>query len=693
MGIRSEMVEGSKGSSDADVCEIELGDIIQDLISRSKDNGGYVTYDELNRTLPSSIAETIQSEKYLKILEALGVHVIREEDVKKFLETTGTKKPDKEAPMSEGDADMLQMYLHHMSGAEPLTRDEEIECFKQIEKSNERSFELFNRFLFAPVMYCSLLDKLEDCSGRFDRVVAPKKGSRRTRSQREVYLKNIPMFRKRLQKIEDRMRNACEEARSAAVLSKDSVSRLTEAFQSVSSARLAMSKCAKSLRFKHKVIETFCADADERIYLPYRALLAERARLMTLQSSRKSACDLENVRGRLAKHEALFGMSGEEFVATFSELREVLKNGQIARTKIIESNLGFVIAVVKKYMNKGLSLLNLIQEGTTGLVYAIEKFDYKRGNRFITYAKYWVRKAAASAVLEQGRKVRIPIHMYETINKFRFVQKRLREELGHEPKIFEIAAQMELPLDQAQAVSRLSSCPVPFVVDERTIDGDKSSTDSRKDDEYTPLRNLLRAIICGPTPTIEEVGLRFGVSRERVRQIEARVLKKLRKPSRLKRLGENRYLSATEPSSALPKASNWSDLQTVTKVANLPEYVSAPLTLFLPNKNGKLASNGWSEVFSILCKYIGENCEEKLVKATRERVIIWSSLRPECDYSAIRCASGASVYVDVPVEDCELIRRIEQLARVCDLERSYIVFAKQRAARKIYLSICQSLLA
>ena len=128
-------------------------------------------------------------------------------------------------------------------------------------------------------------------------------------------------------------------------------------------------------------------------------------------------------------------------------------------------------------------------------------------------------------------------------------------------------------------------------------------------------------------------------------------------------------------------------------MASLPENVSAPLTLFLPNRNGKLALNRWSEVFSILCKYIGANCEEKLVKAARERVLIWSSLRPEHDYSAIRCASGASVYVDVPIEDCELIRRIEQLARVCELERAYIVFAKQRAARKIYLSICQGLLA
>lgn len=680
--------------------ETEFNGIIQDLRRRGKANGGYVTYEELNQLYPSHIAEAIQSDKYLKILDALGVHVIREEDVKKFLEVANTKKPDKEAPTSDGDADMLQMHLHQMSGANPLTRDEEFECFERIEKSKERSFELFNRFLFAPVMYCSLLDKLENCTERFSRVVALRQGSRRTRSQREVYLKNIPIFRKRLQRIEDKMRNACEEARFAASLSKDSVVRLTEAFQSVSSARSAMSKCAKSLRFKHRVVETFCAEADERIYLPYRALLAEQARLIALQPSRKSVCDLENVRGRLAKLEALFGMSGKEFVATFSELREVLKNGQIARTKIIESNLRFVISVVKKYMNKGLSFLDLIQEGTTGLVLAIEKFDYKRGNRFITYAKYWVRKAAASAVLEQGRRVRLPIHMYETVNKFRVVQKRLGEKLGREPKLLEIAAKMELPLDQAQAVSRLSSYQVPFVVDERATDGEGYSdfiplgfnlTGSQKDDDYTPLRNLLRAIIRGPTLTIEEVGLRFGVSRERIRQIEARALKKLRQ-GRLKRLDENRYLSAPEPSTAMHKASNWSDLQTITKVASLPENVSAPLTLFLPNRNGKLALNRWSEVFSILCKYIGANCEEKLVKAARERVLIWSSLRPEHDYSAIRCASGASVYVDVPIEDCELIRRIEQLARVCELERAYIVFAKQRAARKIYLSICQGLL-
>ena len=349
--------------------ETELNDVIQDVKRRSEANGGYITYEELNQILPSNIVDAIQSDKYLKILEALGVQVLREEDVKKYLDAKNAKTTDtKRSDMIE---DPIRMYLHQMGQVQLLTRDQEREFCSTIEDAESKTRDMFNRFLFVPKMYEAILDKLEGQCARVDRIVTDKFDD-----NRDAYMELIPQFRKEIKDVDKRLRDASAKYLSVIAQKNASPTVVRGAEKSLANARQALRQCFEDLSYKQKVLETLCADADERIYLPYRALVAKQAALLQQRPSKRREEELKTVRAAMAQKEALFGMPGEEFVSTFSELRKILKAGQAARTKMVEANLRLVISIVKKYMNRGLSFLDLIQEGNTGLMKAVEKFEY-----------------------------------------------------------------------------------------------------------------------------------------------------------------------------------------------------------------------------------------------------------------------------------------------------------------------------
>ena len=535
--------------------ETELNDVINDVKRRSEANGGYVTYEELNQILPQNIVDAIQSDRYLKILEALGVQVLREEDVRKWVEAKNQKAADPKARAAEMIEDPIRMYLHQMGQVQLLSREEEVTICQTIEDAEVKTRDMFNRFLFAPPMYASLLDKLEGQGERFDRIVTDKFDEKR-----DKYMELIPGFRKEIKDVEKRLHEASDKYLSTIAKKNVPPATLRGAEKTLANARAALKQCFVDLSFKQKVLETLCAEADERYYLPYSHLVSRQASLMTQKASKKRDADLTALREKMAKLESMFGMPAEEFMTTFSELRKVLKAGQTARTKMVEANLRLVISIVKKYMNRGLSFLDLIQEGNTGLMKAVEKFEYKRGYKFSTYATWWIRQAATRAIADQARTIRIPVHMIETINKLMRVQKKLIQKLGREPSEAELSAEMSMPVEQVRAVKRMAQQPISLQSKVGDNDDahygdfipDLSSENPFEVTEGHLLKERLREILetltdrerqvvdfrfgltDGYSRTLEEVGRLFNVTRERIRQIEAKALRKLRHPSRMK---------------------------------------------------------------------------------------------------------------------------------------------------------------
>jgi RNA polymerase primary sigma factor len=255
-------------------------------------------------------------------------------------------------------------------------------------------------------------------------------------------------------------------------------------------------------------------------------------------------------------------MSREEHEECFKKLRTAMREGEKARTEMVEANLRLVISIVKKYMNRGLSFLDLIQEGNTGLMKAVEKFEYRRGYKFSTYATWWIRQAATRAIADQARTIRIPVHMIETINKLLRVQKRLVQELGREPTPEEAADEMGMPVERVRAVYKMAQQPISL--QSPVGDGDdahfgdfiedKSAENPSEMTAYSLLKDRLKDVLHTLTPrerevlnlrfglmdgysrTLEEVGKQFAVTRERIRQIEAKALRKLRHPTRIRKL-------------------------------------------------------------------------------------------------------------------------------------------------------------
>ena len=304
------------------------------------------------------------------------------------------------------------------------------------------------------------------------------------------------------------------------------------------------------------LVDSFSIDDPVRMYLK------EIGKVPLLDPNEEIELAQKMSAGNLAQEQLDSLESGDLDPVALKELQRLAKAGERAKQKLAEANLRLVVSIAKRYVGRGMLFLDLIQEGNLGLIKAVEKFDYTKGYKFSTYATWWIRQAITRAIADQARTIRIPVHMVETINKVIRVSRQLLQELGHDPSPEEIAEEMNMPVDKVREIMKIAQEPVsletPIGEEEDSHLGDfipdEGASEPSEAASFTLLKEQLVDVLGTLTPreekvlklrfgiedgrtrTLEEVGKEFNVTRERIRQIEAKALRKLRHPSRSKKL-------------------------------------------------------------------------------------------------------------------------------------------------------------
>lgn len=530
-----------------------MHEVVKSLTRIAEQHGGYVTMDDINQALPSDINSESEIESCQMLLVQLGIDVIDSKNEQDYISTRERDLQHEINSKIDYFDDPIRMYLHQMGQVSLLSRDREIEICKEIEKSEAVIKEYFGHFGFMPDLCSELIDRLYNGQERFDRVITDK-----FVDTRDQYMENRPALKEKLQKCRKALHDAYISVKNAGT----NEAERAKALKKRDKARAEFLVVVDELNFKQKIIEQLCQQGDARYYEDY---LQQDILLKKETKQTKGRRHPEKIQQFQERKDAIvnqFCMEPAEFMKECKYLREILRSGQKARNEMVKANLRLVISIVKKYMNRGLSFLDLIQEGNTGLMKAVEKFEYQRGYKFSTYATWWIRQAATRAIADQARTIRIPVHMIETINRLTRIQKKLVQELGREPTLEETAEEMGCGLERVREIFRMAQHPISL--QNPVGDGDdaqfgdfiedKSSESPSEQASHSMLKERLAEVLGtlnererdvldkrfgltdGCPKTLEDVGKAFNVTRERIRQIEAKALKKLRHPNRKKKL-------------------------------------------------------------------------------------------------------------------------------------------------------------
>jgi RNA polymerase primary sigma factor len=489
---------------------------------------------------------------------------------------------------AEDTSDPVRMYLQEIGAVSLLSREQEVEIAKQIEEGEKQVrehvlshpflihylLELADRIKAGELSERDLQDEEADDDSQQEEgaeAAPPTDGAilkvleklRKVATERDQLAEALrkmrrptPKSTRKLATVEQRVHRVLDELQ----LGKRHITTVVEKLKKADRFLDQQQDHITYFERRTKQSHTHLLRQGSRINSDDNRVAANAARAlrMNLDDARRMLAELKTARKRIGDVELEVGMSRDQLGETLRVIRSGEWRAQDGQKRLIEANLRLVVSIAKRYTNRGLGFLDLVQEGNIGLMRAVEKFEYQRGYKFSTYATWWIRQSVSRAIADQARTIRIPVHMIETINKVVRSSRYLVQQLGREPTPEEIAAKMEMPLDKVRNVLRIVKEPVsletPIGDEEESSLGDfvedRQTVSPADAAVYTSLEEQTRKVLATLTPreeqilrmrfgigeksdyTLEEVGQRFAVTRERIRQIEAKALRKLRHPSR-----------------------------------------------------------------------------------------------------------------------------------------------------------------
>jgi RNA polymerase primary sigma factor len=529
---------------------LDLATRVKDLLRLAREQG-HLTYDDLNEALPDHLTTSADLDQVLAKLRTLDIDIIDASEVDR--DQAPEARDEEDDDRHDLLDDPVRMYLRQMGRVALLTREQEVEICKRIEAAEKEARRIIYGFGFTAKEHLALAEKLLAVPPRerFDRVMVDKVAASRSR-----HLQHLRRLVGRVQALDQQADTAFAAWQGAA--NPGQRTRLLNRFKRLDGRLQAAFPC---FRYQQRVLDEMML-ITENVRDKFQSGLRTIEELDAQRRSPAQRASLRSERDRLHALERLVRRPCADYLEACERLQTAMARAHEAKSHMVEANLRLVISVAKKYTNRGQSFLDLIQEGNVGLMRAVEKFEYRRGYKFSTYAMWWIRQGITRCIADQARTVRIPVHMIEVINKLWRTQRQLTQDLGREPTSDELAEAMEMTAERVRTLLKMAQQPVSMQApagdsDEASFGDLLEDKNAEKPSEVTSfhlLRGRLSEVLNGLTErerrilelryglndgyprTLEEVGRQYEVTRERIRQIEAKALRKLRHPTRRRKL-------------------------------------------------------------------------------------------------------------------------------------------------------------